>query len=217
MLPLTQAPPHERAEQSGLRSRKKARTRVAIEDAALDLFAEHGYEATTVERIAERAEISKATFFRYFASKGEVIFGPERDRHRDLQRAIVERPRAEDDLTAVRHAVRERWLPTIDPQRSARQTRAARSSPLLRGLSYDLSDRWQADVGDAVARRRGLDEADRRCRLVAAMAFAALSDGVNHWMDERCAGDLEAAVDHGFELLTEVCRAVRRRSAKEKR
>jgi AcrR family transcriptional regulator len=185
--------------------RKKERTRLGIEDAALDLFAEHGFEETTVEQIATRAEVSKATFFRYFASKSDVIFGGDVDRHDELTRAIRERPASEADLSVVRFAMQEHWLPTVDPQRTVRQTRAARTSPVLRGLSLDLGVRWQADVSEALARRHGLDAADRRCRLVAGMAFAVLSNAVNLWMEEGGAGDLGTAVNEGFELLGRLC------------
>jgi AcrR family transcriptional regulator len=203
-----QRSPQEATEPRDLRSRKKERTRLAIEDAALELFAEEGYEATTVDQIAERAEVSKATFFRYFATKGEVIFGRERDQHLDLQEAIVGRPPSEADLTAVLCAIRERWVPTLDPDRTARQTRAARTSPVLRGLSFDLGLRLQLDISDAIARRRGLDVPDQRCRLVAGMAFAALSNGVNSWMDDGGSGDLGTAIDRAFELATELCRDI---------
>jgi AcrR family transcriptional regulator len=191
-----------------LRSRKKERTRLAIEDAALDLFAEQGFEATTVDQIAERAEVSKATFFRYFATKGEVIFDGERDRHLELHDAIVRRPRSEDDLTAVLAAIREHWVPTLDADRTARQTRAARTSPVLRGLSFDLGLRLQLDIAAAVGHRRGLDGPDQRCRLVAGMAFAALSSGVNAWMDGGSSGDLSVAIDRAFALTFELCRDV---------
>lgn len=59
--------------QVGLRERKKAKTMAAVQMHALQLFRELGYKATTVEQIAEAAEISYSTFFRYFSSKEEVL------------------------------------------------------------------------------------------------------------------------------------------------
>ena len=89
----------------GLRERKKARTRAAIRREAMRLFREHGYEETTVEQIAEAAEVSPSTFFRYFPTKEDVVLLDEYD---DL---IVEAFRAQPPeltpLQAIRKALSE--------------------------------------------------------------------------------------------------------------
>jgi AcrR family transcriptional regulator len=181
---------------------------VAIRDAALELFAEHGYEATTVDQIAERAEVSKATFFRYFATKGEVIFTSEGYRLEPLGDAIVGRPAREHDLVAAARAIRDEWVPTLEPRRIERQTRAAASSPLLRGLSFDLGQQWQDIVAEALARRHELAAPDPRCRLVADLVFVALSNAVNRWVQSGCRGEFGPLLDDAFALLTDVCREV---------
>jgi AcrR family transcriptional regulator len=207
-LAQASAPPERAAVAPGLRGRKKERTRAAIRDAALELFAERGYEATTVDQIAERAEVSKATFFRYFATKGEVIFTSEGYRLEPLGDAIAGRPAGEQDLVAAERAVRDEWVPTLDPRRIERQTRAAVTSPLLRGLSFDLAQRWQEIVAAALARRHGLTAPDPRCRLVANLVFVALSNAVNLWVQSGCRGELGPLLDDSFALLSDVCREV---------
>jgi AcrR family transcriptional regulator len=188
----------------GLRDRKKEKTRLAIQDAALELFVEQGFDATTVEQIAALAEVSTATFFRYFKTKGEVIFGDNQYGTKDLERSISNRPSSEDDLRAVRQAMRLEWVPSLDPVRVWRQARAARTSPLLRGLSSDLGLSFQQVISRALASRHGLRVPDRRCDLTAAMALAVMSNAVNLWAQTESPEDLVEAIDSGFALLSEL-------------
>ena len=60
---------------AGLRERKKLATRLAIHEAGMQLFAEHGFTATTVDAIADAAGVSRATVFTYFPTKEEIVFG----------------------------------------------------------------------------------------------------------------------------------------------
>lgn len=69
----------EQQQALGLRERKKARTRAAIQRHAFRLFREQGYEATTTSQIAEAAEVSESTFFRYFPTKEDVVLWDDYD------------------------------------------------------------------------------------------------------------------------------------------
>jgi AcrR family transcriptional regulator len=85
------------------RERKKIETRVALEEAALRLFAEKGYEQTTVEEIAEAADVAVRTFFRYFSSKQHVLFGDvAHNRITRMRAALDARPPAEPPLESIR-------------------------------------------------------------------------------------------------------------------
>lgn len=76
----------------GLRERKKQRTRAAIVDAAVQLCAERGYEATTVDQIAEAAEISPRTFSRYFPNKDAVIWALIEEISEHVAEALARQP-----------------------------------------------------------------------------------------------------------------------------
>lgn len=78
-----------------LRERKRARTRQALIDAAMDLFERNGYDETTIAEIAAAAEIGTRTFFSYFASKEELLFPDAESRVQALLGALANR--APDD------------------------------------------------------------------------------------------------------------------------
>ena len=90
--------------QTGLRERKKLATREALHEAALRLFAERGYRATTVADIADAANVSERTFFRYFRSKEDVALQDLGRLLPRLEQAIRERPSSEPPLRALLNA-----------------------------------------------------------------------------------------------------------------
>src|SRR6185436_19584699 len=90
----------------GLRERKKARTRGALQEAAMDRFARQGFDGTTVEEIAEACEVSPRTFFRYFPTKEDVLFADGEVRRERLLAVIAESPIEEPAFVALRAAMR---------------------------------------------------------------------------------------------------------------
>jgi AcrR family transcriptional regulator len=90
----------------GLRERKKQKTRLALIDAALSLFLEQGYEATTVDQIAAAVDVSPRTFFRYFATKEDVALSLAADGQETMLAELATRPADEAPFTALSHAVR---------------------------------------------------------------------------------------------------------------
>jgi AcrR family transcriptional regulator len=197
--------PQELEAPDGRRSRKKRQTRLAIEDAALSLFVEQGYDATTVEEITERADVSTTTFFRYFPGKAEVLLSDHGEQLPALHQAIVDRPASESDLVAVRRAVQEEWVHSIDAERTALKARIVATSDALSGSSYERGHRWLAVIADALGRRHGLDAADTRSSLAARVTLAALADAVDDWLHGDCVDDLETVVNERFDTLTGLC------------
>jgi AcrR family transcriptional regulator len=165
----------------GLRSRKKAKTRMMIEDAALRLFAEQGYEATTVEQIAAEVEISTTTFFRYFPSKADVVLCHQDANMPQLRVIILACPPGESDLSVVQHAINEVWVPNADPLHSQRAGLAVATSASLRGLHNDMSRNWLDGIAAALAERRGLSAPDDEATITARVALGVFNEAVRAW------------------------------------
>src|SRR3984885_5093503 len=88
-----------------LRDRKKLRTRRALADAALRLFAEQGFDATTIDDLADEAEVSKSTFFRFFPAKEAAAIETEAELWTAYLAALAEGPRPGAVLTGLHDAL----------------------------------------------------------------------------------------------------------------
>lgn len=181
-------------EPGGQRARNKECTRRALEEAALRRFAEHGYDETSVDEIAADAGVSSRTFFRYFATKDEVLDMGREERQAAVRARIRELAATDlDDLDVVRTAVVEmaRGFES-DRDRVRLRQRAAASSPVLRGRLYDTFQSWEY----VVARELG---GDANARILAGVGFAVFRSATAVWLDEG--GSLPDIVAGGFERL----------------
>lgn len=131
-----------------LRDRKRARTRQALLDAAIELFERHGYEHTTVADIAAAAEIGTRTFFSYFPSKEDLLF-PESDaRVRATADAIAARhpdDRPADVLLRALHNAGETGADMVG-RLAALRLRLIQSVPAVRGRALQLQLDAQRDI-----------------------------------------------------------------------
>jgi hypothetical protein len=89
----------------------------------------------------------------------------------------------------------------LDHDRVALRHQVTTSSPRLRDSSLHLGIKWQRVISDGLATRRGLDNPDRKARLVAAVAMAVFGNAVDSWVTDGRPGELAAAVDDSFTLL----------------
>lgn len=143
------------APRPGLRERKKAKTKAAIQQHALRLFAEQGYQQTTVDQIAEAAEVSPSTFFRYFGSKEETVLFDQLD---PVWMAAFEAQPAElDVLTAMRNALRQVYS-DLTPAWSEQEFERMLLAITVPELRMRLADRFGEGItmlAEGIARRVG--------------------------------------------------------------
>jgi len=173
---MTSSPP------AGLRERKKAKTRAAIREHAMRLFEEQGYAATTVDQIAEAADVSPSTFFRYFPTKEDVVLSDDYDPM--MVAALRAQPAELSPLEAVRRSVRELFGQLTDEQwaQEGRRQRLIQSVPDLRMRTQQQYAESITLLAGVVAERAGLPADDFAARVLAGAvigaALAATRDGV---------------------------------------
>ena len=182
------------------RAEKKAATKHAIQDHALRLFVEKGYDATTVEEIAAAAGVSHMTFFRYFPRKEEVVEYDEYDPL--LEDLIAARPPDEAPITAVHNALRVGLQQVLSTDREALliRTRLILANPVLRSRNLVAQDTTRDLFARALARRGGLAKPDLAATVQASAALGAIAPALNAWAEDGEA-DLIALIDSAFTAL----------------
>lgn len=187
---------HRPATRPGLWERKKARTRAAIRQQALRLFREQGYDATTVEQIAEAAEVSPSTFFRYFPTKEDVVLQDDMElRWIDALRA---QPPDMPPIAALRASLRDAFasISARDMAKLRETTDIALSVPAVRARMLDEFARTIQVMAAAVAERTGRSPDDFEVRT---LVGAALGVALSSWFSAQ--GDMER-------FMTEYTRAL---------
>ena len=185
----------------GRREKRKIETRRALLEAAYRLFTERGYEATTMDDVADAAGVSRRTAFRYFPTKDQLVF-PERDRRLAFFRAILtEDPKAEP-WAAIRHAVlgmaREyegdkEWLLTQD--------RLVQASPELAGLEIRFDKAFEDAIVERLRNGERTKAAARRARVLGAAVMGVIRASLREWLDAGATDALQRLGEEGFEVL----------------
>ncbi|MFJ9950668.1 TetR/AcrR family transcriptional regulator [Kitasatospora sp. NPDC091207] len=179
----------------GRRERKKAATRQALADAALDLFLEHGYDRVTIRDVAEAADVSTTTLLKHFPSKEALVFDQDGDREAGLVAAVVDRGPDRSIPAALREYVKRAQLraPDTDPRFHA-FTDLVRHTPALNEYAHRMWIRHQDALARAVAGATGSAADDPRCTALARFALEASALA-------RDSDDPARAVDAAFDLL----------------
>ena len=182
------------------RARKKAATKQSIQEHALRLYVEKGYDATTVDEIAAAAGVSHMTFFRYFPRKEDVV---EYDKYDPLiEDLVAARPSDEPPLVALHRAIcegLEKILPT-DREALLIRTRLILRDPVLRSRNLLAQDETRDLFARALARRAGLAEPDMAATVQASAALGAMAPALAAWAEQEDQ-DLIELIGAAFEAV----------------
>lgn len=186
-------------EPPSFREQKKTLTRDSIVRSASRLFRQKGFEATTVDEIALEAEVSRRTFFRYFATKEMVVF-PHQAEYLLLFRSHLARgPESDPPFARVRRAclsLAREYMASRDEH--LEQQRIIQASPMLiaRGEAFD--EEWEAVIARVFSGDGASRAGDRRARFLAGAIMGVIRATLKAWYANDCRDDL---VRFGIEAL----------------
>ena len=195
-----------------LRDRKKQRTRQTIEDVALDLFEENGFDGTTIDLIAAAADIAPRTFFHYFPSKEDVVLADYSTRLGRIVAALKASPVGDAPWPALRASFLS-VAADYETERGEllRRFRIIEATPSVAARNLQIQATWEDAVTDAVASWLDLDPArDLRPRLIAGAALAAIRASLRRWLTDNGHSRLPSHISDCFDLLETGLGQVRR-------
>ena len=173
-------------------------------DVALRLFAERGFDRTTVDEIAQAAGLTKRSFFRYFPAKEDTVLGGVDITGEQVVGDIRARPGDEDPWHAL-HQVLRRWQQQIHASEQAlANLRLIESTPSLRARLHEKREHWRQQVSDALRGRPGAGLDAFTANLLTNAATAALDTVSQEWLRSGGTADRAALLDRAFTLIGSV-------------
>ena len=170
----------------GLRERKKQQTRKTIARAALRLFAERGYDETTLAEIAEAADVAPRTIFAYFDSKEDILFSEESGYLKELKRMLDERATGTTTVDALREFVGCMKSPDEDDKL---RKKVIMANPALQMKMRGRHAQLEPMLGESIARDLGTDPDDIRALLIAASMTAAFESVSDQFFQAESGGE----------------------------
>jgi AcrR family transcriptional regulator len=181
-----------------LRARRKRRTAEAIVAGALELFEARGFDGTTIDQIAASAEISRRTFFRYFADKEELFFAEDERLLEVIDETLDGAPPDEPLLDLARRATRALAAHSVaDPERRLARERLIAATPALQARRMAKTLRWEQAIAARLVARGA---AEQEALLVPKLALACFQTAYERWVRDPLL-DLPALVDDSFAAL----------------
>lgn len=184
---------------ASLRERNKTRNREALVAASRRLFAERGYDATTVDDIAEAAGVSRRSFFRYFETK-EAIALPDHPARLARFRALLASAPGRAPFERVRHAliaVAREYETNRDLVLEEQRVISAAAPLVSRELAWDRE--WEAAMAETLADGARSDARKREARVLAGATIGAARAALREWFDRG--GNLVRLGEHALDLI----------------
>lgn len=187
--------------QLSLRERKKIKTREAIRTAAYGLLREQGYDATTIEQIADRAEVSPSTVFRYFPAKEDIVLTDEYDAV--LVEEFSARPADEPWTVSLRHVMRKAVALGVGEEREVTRLRARLLAevPAVRSRMLESMSVTGRMLARVIAERTGLDPDGLEVRVLSMSLAGGLMETSQYWAEHGHRDDLADLVDRALDVL----------------
>jgi AcrR family transcriptional regulator len=197
----------------GLRDRKKLEATATLAAVAKRLFVKRGFESVTVDEIAELANVSRRTFFRYFPTKEDVFFGRRRAQLEALEEELRRPKKNEAPFATVRRALLSvAGLHLAAKDEILAEHRVLAASPVL--LARDLE--WDRKAFSALAHALMRDGGEpRRARIAAGAIVGALRVVIESWVEGGGTSDLVAEGEEALDLLAPLAPARRKPPGKQ--
>jgi len=188
-----------------LRERKKVRTRDAIVRAAMELFDQNGFDGTTIEEIAAAADVSRRTFFRYFATKEMVMFPHQSAYLAQFRELLLEGDSQEPPFAVVRRACLEMARAYMNAATEhLRQQHIIQRSRSLVARGNELDAEWEEIIAEALTSRLGNgSQAERRARQVAGATLGVIRATLQAWYASACRQNLVELGEEALSLLAD--------------
>lgn len=187
-----------------LRERARRAARAEITATAIRLFAENGFEATTIDQITTAVGISRRSFFHYFGSKEDLVLGDTDALGESVRAALEARPDDESAWTAIRAAFLTLREAADSPEEQFTLARIHHEAPSLRARHLEKHLRWQELLAPEIQRRLGLPASpapDPRAQAFVAAALACLDAAIDAWYRSGGADDPERLYDEAVATL----------------
>ncbi|MGX1560788.1 TetR/AcrR family transcriptional regulator [Streptomyces sp. NPDC055506] len=185
----------------GLRERKKIKTRQAIRAATYALIEEQGYDATTIEQIADRAEVSPSTVFRYFPTKEDIVITDEWEPVMTAE--LRARPEDESWADVLRHVMRKALDLSLaeEPEVTRLRSRLGVEVPAVRARMIESTAATGPLLREVLADRSGLDPDSLELRVFATSVICGLMEVSHYWAETGHRDDIRDLVDRALDVL----------------